>query len=416
MPDVAYATASGKFLVTWFQGSPYGIYGRLLNPDASAAGSVQPMLPSNFGSYDANSLAYNDATDTFVTASITPQPNVSLDTIGGAEVSNGGVPSTAMRFVEAAAGTGHRRYPEVAASDNNARFLTIFNKQQSTFWGQLLNTATGGGGGQPPPPPPPPPGHVQTTTAEADFSGDSLPDLLWRRSDGLVAYWRMSGLTATATVFLPGADPSWSIAGTGDLNGDGKPEIIWRHQAGHVFAWFVNGNTLAGGSYLNPSHVDTSWRLAAVADINLDGRADLLWQQTTGALYVWYMNGATMASVAPLSPGNAGGDWQLKGAGDLNGDGRPDLVWQSPSSGAFAAWIMNGAAASKMEWLSPTHVGSDWALRAVVDLTGDGKSDIVWQHSTGVLGAWVMNGPVMSSFQYLSPVSVSPDWTLAGPK
>ncbi len=57
MPDVQYSTQAGKYLVTWFQFSPYGIYGRMLNADASVAGSPQPMLPSNYGSYDANSLA-----------------------------------------------------------------------------------------------------------------------------------------------------------------------------------------------------------------------------------------------------------------------------------------------------------------------------------------------------------------------
>lgn len=157
MPDIAYSTLSGKFLVCWFQGSPYGIYSRLMNANATAAAAVQPLLPSNYGSYDANSLAYNDYSDTFAVASITPQN--SQDTIGGAQVSSLGVPGTAALWVQAPAGSGNRRYPEIAGSAVNGRFVTIFNKSQSSFYGQALSTSTtgGGGGGEPPPPPPPPP-------------------------------------------------------------------------------------------------------------------------------------------------------------------------------------------------------------------------------------------------------------------
>jgi hypothetical protein len=227
----------------------------------------------------------------------------------------------------------------------------------------------------------------------------------------------MNGLEAVGIVsVIPGASADWQIAGTGDLNGDGRPEILWRHVQGFVYAWFLNGHALVQGAYLTPGHVDNSWRLAAIADLNLDGKADLIWQRNTGTLYVWHMNGTTAATVGPLSPGSAGGDWQVRGAGDLNGDGKPDLVFQAPSTGALAAWLMNGAAATVVSWLAPTHVGPDWALRAVVDLTGDGKSDLVWQHNTGLLGAWVMNGVILTQFHYLSPHSVGGEWTLAGPK
>lgn len=168
MPDIAFSTQSGKFLVCWFQGSPYGIYSRLINQDGSAAAAVQPLLPSSYGSYDANSLSYNDFTDTFAVASITSQN--SLDTIGGAEVSSLGVPGAAARWVDAPAGTGNRRYPEIAAGNANGRFVTIFNKSQNSFYGQALNSgATGGGGGGTPLPLPPGPLTVTSLTANVAF-------------------------------------------------------------------------------------------------------------------------------------------------------------------------------------------------------------------------------------------------------
>ena len=60
------------------------------------------------------------------------------DTIGGAEISTAGVPSTAMRFVEA--DSGNRFFPEIAASSTNNRFLVSFNKSHATFYGQVLAT------------------------------------------------------------------------------------------------------------------------------------------------------------------------------------------------------------------------------------------------------------------------------------
>ena len=145
MPDIGFATSSDKFLVTWFQGSPYGIYGRLINQDGSGAASAQPMLPSSYGSYDANSLSYNPASDSFATVSITSQNG--LDTIGGARVSDMGVPSAANRWVEAPSGTGNRRYPEIAASSSEDRFVAVFNRAQSSFHGQPVGAGSGGGGG-----------------------------------------------------------------------------------------------------------------------------------------------------------------------------------------------------------------------------------------------------------------------------
>jgi hypothetical protein len=227
----------------------------------------------------------------------------------------------------------------------------------------------------------------------------------------------MNGLESMDTVFVgPGVGSEWKIAGTGDLNGDGRPEIVWRHDNGAVYAWFVDGKTLLSGAYLTPSQVDNSWRIAALADLNQDGKDDLIWQHNTGTIYVWFMNGTTLASVSAMTPGSAGGDWKIMGAGDMNADGKPDLIWQSPSTGALAAWLLNGLTAEGVAWLSPSHVGRDWALRAVIDLTGDGNSDLIWQHDSGVVAAWVMNGASLGSFQYLTPYSVGADWSLAAPK
>ncbi len=422
MPDAQYSAQSGKYLVTWFQTSPYGIYGRMVNASGSLVGSPQPMLPSNYGTYDANSLAYNDYSGTFAIASLTPQlvGGVSRDTIGGAEVSSAGTPSTAMRFVEA--DSGNRFYPEIAATGTNNRFLTVFNKSHATFYGQIL--ASGGGGSEPPPPPPPPPPPSSQaaliTAAEADFSGDSLPDLLWRHEDGSVLMWRMSGLSAAAVTFLgPGpVDLAWQLAGTGDLNGDGKPEIVWRHSAGWLYTWYMNGQILQHGEYLNPNWIDTPlWKLVAVADFNGDKKADLIWQHDHGGLAVWYMNGSHLIGSSLLNPSSIfGNDWKIVGAGDMNGDLKPDLIWQQTSTNVLGAWIMNGITATNKVLLTPNQVQAGWRVRGVVDLNADGVSDLVWRHTSGAVGVWLMQGTTAATMTNLVPGTVSPEWDFAGPR
>lgn len=174
LPDIAYSSHSGKYLVSWFQYSPYGIYGRLLNTDGSAASSVQPLLPSSYGTYDANSLAYNEHSDTFGLATITPVSG--LDTVGGTEVSSTGVPGSSLVYVQP--GGKNRFYPEIVGSTANGRFATVFNRSQSVFEGQVLNTTTtdggpsGGGGASVPDPAPPPPGPAPlsvTLTSNVSF-------------------------------------------------------------------------------------------------------------------------------------------------------------------------------------------------------------------------------------------------------
>jgi ketosteroid isomerase-like protein len=279
--------------------------------------------------------------------------------------------------------------------------------------GVLGATITG-----PPPPPPPPPATLQTAR-EADFNGDLRADLLWRYTDGRVALWKMNGLTAVEYAWIGSdpVDPAWRIVGTGDLNGDGAPDIIWQHASGAPSAWLMNRGTPQQWAYLNPRLIDPAWKIVAVADVNGDSRADLIWQHDRGWLVVWYMNGFDMISSEYLTPNGSGDSgWRIVGAGDLNGDTMPDLVWRHQSSGELAAWFMSGKTAIATSFLSPSAVGFDWTVGAVVDLNGDGRSDLVWQHSSGAIAAWLMNGATVGAMPWLSPGTVLSGWQLAAPK
>ncbi len=159
------------------------------------------------------------------------------------------------------------------------------------------------------------------------------------------------------------------------------------------------------------------WKIVAVADMNADKKADLIWQHDSGNLVVWYMNGTTRTGSSALNPASvAGNDWKIVGAGDFNGDLKPDLVWQQTSTNLLGAWIMNGVTRTSMVLLSPSQVQAGWKVRAVVDLNGDGNSDLVWRHDNGSVGVWLMQGTTAATMANLVPGVVGLEWDLAGPK
>jgi FG-GAP-like repeat len=72
------------------------------------------------------------------------------------------------------------------------------------------------------------------------------------------------------------------------------------------------------------------------------------------------MNGTTMTGSAGLI--GAGSGWSVKRTADLNGDGKADIVWQH-TDGSTAVWLMNGTTtASSANLIGPA---SGWSVSAV---------------------------------------------------
>jgi hypothetical protein len=259
------------------------------------------------------------------------------------------------------------------------------------------------------------------TAAKSDFFGWDKPDLLLQRDNGGLFVWAMDGASASGVPLNPSSvDVNWRIVATGDLNGDGRPEIVWQHTSGYLSYWSMNGATMVSNDFLNPSQVaDPNWKIVGAGDFNGDGKADLVWQHTTsGWLSVWYMNGKNMVSSQLLNPGQVGdGNWKIMGVGDFNSDHKPDLVWQH-TNGLLSVWYMNGANMVGAVYLNPGQVAdSGWRIRAVIDLNGDGHTDLVWQHmGVGWLAAWFMNGITAADMAWLNPSAIGTDWKVMGPR
>jgi hypothetical protein len=163
----------------------------------------------------------------------------------------------------------------------------------------------------------------------------------------------------------------------------------------------------------------TQGRGVATVDFNGDGRFDLLWHNPTdGRLSTWVLDGTRYVfsdffGFVRVADTN----WELVGSADLNGDGHADLVWQNNADGRVAAWLMNRLELVRGDVLSLGPVtDSDWRIRAVADLNGDGRADLFWQHRTqGRVAVWYMNGfTVLGASIIQAPVLMDLNWRLVG--
>ena len=415
--EVAYNSTTNQYLVAWYQGGTFAV---LVDANGNVLTNAT-LLSTTVTAYDALGIDYNASSGTFMMVS--HRSDSQQD--GAVEISGTGlVPDVPIVATDSAPATAGNFYPKVSSRVGAPQWLlTTATGFGATTVQRLGSTATGGGvGGPPPPPPPPPPPSnpvAAAAAAKADFSVDGRPDIVWQRDDGYLSIWAMKGTTAMAGQMLSPAsvDPNWRITATGDLNGDGKADIVWEHTSGLLAVWFMNGPNLVSGAYLNPGSVDPNWRIVGTGDFNGDGKADLVWQHTDGSLAIWYMNGATAISGQALNPSQTAYGWKIMGVGDFNGDGKPDLVWQHPN-GSLWIWFMNGPNAIGSAVPSPGRIDNmGWRIRAVIDLNGDGQTDLIWQNmAEGWLCAWLMNGVTATSGVFLSPANISTDWKIVGPR
>ena len=269
-----------------------------------------------------------------------------------------------------------------------------------------------------------------TQTSAAPVSGDldnnGMADLIWHHADGRTAVWLMERARMIAAEPLgPGslADTGWRIVATADFNADGGSDVVFQHQGdGRLAVWSMSGTVLLTADALTPAIVgDVNWKIRGAGDFDRDGRPDLVWQhQTTGAIAVWLMNGLRLRSAINFSPGSVADlNWLIVGTGDMNADGHIDLVWQHQGNGSLATWLMNGTAMRSAILLSPGQVAdTNWKIRAVADLNGDQRPDLVWRHQTsGLLSVWFMNGTRSAEAVSMTPGVVADiNWQIVGPR
>jgi len=240
----------------------------------------------------------------------------------------------------------------------------------------------------------------------ADLTGDGRADIIAFGNNGVwTALAQPDGTFAAAALKIAdfGADHGWTVQDhvrlAADLTGDGRADFVAFGNAGVSTALSDGaGGFAAARLVLQAFGNNQGWRTDVhprfVVDLTGDGRADLVGFSDAG---VWTaLSDGAGGFAAPRSVLgnfciNAGG-WQVslhpRLVVDLTGDGRADIigfgndgVWTSLGDGAggFAAprFVLQ-AFGLNQGW------GMDRHLRLLADVTGDGKPDIVGFGDAGV--------------------------------
>jgi len=101
-------------------------------------------------------------------------------------------------------------------------------------------------------------------------------------------------------------------------------------------------------------------------------------------IYVVNQNGGGAGTVSIVKR------FDFRKSADMSGDGKSDLLWKNAGDGSVASWLMNGVSTTA----SAVLVGpGSWTPVLKGDLDGDGTGDIVWRNTaTAETAVWLMDG------------------------
>jgi len=81
---------------------------------------------------------------------------------------------------------------------------------------------------------------------------------------------------------------------------------------------------------------------------------------------------------------------------DVSGDGKSDLLWRHPTSGSFATWVMNSSTITQTINVT-ANAGAAYRIVGNGDFNGDGRVDLLWTGTGRDLWMWISNGSQFST-------------------
>jgi hypothetical protein len=219
-----------------------------------------------------------------------------------------------------------------------------------------------------------------------DFNGDGLDDVVGQNLANGVWYASINqgdgtGSTRSMGIWAPRA--GWRDVMVGDFNSDGIDDVVGRASSG---AWYAAQGQADGSGFTNRFmtawNPRAAWGTVRAGDFNGDGSADLAGRLTNNGQW-WVAFTAPDGSAVNRLAGRWSPlvDWEDVMVGDFDGNGADDLVGRTSNSGAWYASLGSTSSATPfdVEFLGSWSPTIDWRYVTVVDINGDGRSDLFGQ-------------------------------------
>jgi hypothetical protein len=271
----------------------------------------------------------------------------------------------------------------------------------------------------------------------ADVNGDGKADIIGFGEIGTYVALSDGGKFLTPTVWS--TEYGSVLGGWGsfdkyprtaaDVNGDGKADIIGFGDDGTYVSLSDGTQFLLSSKWIGPNYgIFGGWNSydvfpRAVADVNGDGKADIIGFASAG-VHVALSNGTHFynASQWTANFGIAQGwgtfDQHPRAVADVDGDGKADIIGFA-NSGAVVAISTGASFLTPSLWIG--YYGASFAAagwvnftlypRAVADVNGDGKADITGFNGIGPIVALSNGTNFLTPTYWITGYNFSQGWS-----